>query len=140
MTPSTGSRSAADARPVIATVIGDPAGIGPEVCVKALATGVAHECSRPLLIGSVATVRDAITCCGLGLKARAIDDVGDAAFVGDTIDVLDLRNLGREDYIIGQACAASGHAVRSWLDFATTLAQQRKVAGWIMAHTATNTA
>jgi 4-hydroxy-L-threonine phosphate dehydrogenase PdxA len=133
MIPNTGSQSWAEARPVIATVIGDPAGVGPEVCVKAFATGLTHECSRSLLIGSVAAVRDAIAYCGLALKARAIDDVGDAGFASDTIDVLDLRNLAPGDYVLGQASAASGHAVRSWLDFATALAEQRKVAGWIMA-------
>ncbi len=50
------------ALPIVATMIGDPAGIGPEVSVKALATGLPQRDSRVLLIGSVDAVDKAIAC------------------------------------------------------------------------------
>ena len=40
-----------DQRPIIAITIGDPAGIGPEVVVKALADKAIYEMCRPLVIG-----------------------------------------------------------------------------------------
>ena len=38
-------------RPIIATMIGDPAGIGPEVCAKAIASGDPQKLCTPILIG-----------------------------------------------------------------------------------------
>jgi 4-hydroxythreonine-4-phosphate dehydrogenase len=119
--------------PLIATVIGDPAGVGPEVCVKALATGVPHEYSRPFLIGNIEAVREAIAVCGVDLRARAVDSIDEALFERGNIDVLDTRELTRTEYAIGQASAAAGRAVRTWLNMAADLAQRRAVAGWIMA-------
>ena len=133
MTQNKNSPADGGDRPLIATVIGDPAGVGPEVCVKALATGVPYEHSRPLLIGNVEAVRQAIAFCGLALEARAIEDVRDASFAGGCIDVLDLRTLAPGDYVMGQASAAAGRAVQSWLELAAALAKQNAIAGWIMA-------
>lgn len=53
------------ARPVVGTLIGDPAGIGPQVAVKALASGQVHEVSVPVLVGSSAAVERAIDMTGV---------------------------------------------------------------------------
>lgn len=133
MSQTDNSPEADASRPIIATVIGDPAGVGPEVCVKALATGIPHKHSRPLLIGNVEAVRAAITYCGLDLEARVINHVSKAQFVPGCIDVLDPGNLAADEYIIGRPSGAAGRAVLAWLDLAASLAEQGAIAGWIMA-------
>jgi 4-hydroxy-L-threonine phosphate dehydrogenase PdxA len=40
-----------DARPVLAVTMGDPAGIGPEIAVRALLSPEVRDCSRSFLIG-----------------------------------------------------------------------------------------
>ena len=122
-----------NSKPIIATVIGDPAGVGPEVCVKALASGEPYQYQRPLLVGNIEGVRDAIAYCKLDLQARPVKDVSEARFEIGTLDVLDNGVLARSDYVIGQANAALGRAVWSWLELAAKLAQQHVVDGWIMA-------
>jgi len=47
-------------RAKVGIVIGDPCGIGPEVAVKAWASGQLHALCRPVLIGSAAAVQGAI--------------------------------------------------------------------------------
>src|SRR3546814_16579286 len=66
-------------QPLIATVIGAPAGIGPEVCVKAPAAG--HHAARHLLIGSIDAVRFAAAATGIRPpipQAATPEDVDDA--------------------------------------------------------------
>src|SRR5207248_6257278 len=45
----------ADARPLIAVTMGDPAGVGPEVSLKALADPAVHAIARCALVGPLAT-------------------------------------------------------------------------------------
>lgn len=58
--------------PVIATVIGDPGGIGPEVCVKALALKDTPFAARHILIGSVDALRIAAATSGLEVSFRQV--------------------------------------------------------------------
>ena len=51
--------------PRIAAMIGDPAGIGPEVCVKTLDSGELDGVCDPLLIGNVEAVQHAARVCGI---------------------------------------------------------------------------
>jgi len=119
--------------PIIMTMIGDPAGVGPEVCIKALETGAPYETSRPVLIGSLDAVERAIAYTGLPLKARAIRALEEAQYERGVLDVLDDGVLAAEDWTIGEASGACGRAVRRWMDEATRLAEGGKIAGWIMA-------
>lgn len=121
------------APPIVATMIGDPGGVGPEVTVKALATGLSQRTSRPLLIGSIAAVERAIDYCRLKLKARKVSVVAEAAFRDDVVDVLDPGGLAAHELTIGRPSAASGRAVREWLDVSTRLAERGDVDAWIMA-------
>ena len=66
--------TANERRPIIAAMIGDPAGIGPEVCAKALATGEPQKLCRPVLIGDARAIASAIdksmqSVLSLGIKA-----------------------------------------------------------------------
>lgn len=123
----------ASERPIVATMIGDPGGVGPEVAVKALATGLPSRGARPLLVGSVAAVERAIANCGLDLRARRVASVAEAAYEPGLVDVLDTGALAPGDLVIGQPTAAAGRAVRAWLDTSTRLAEQGEVDAWIMA-------
>jgi 4-hydroxythreonine-4-phosphate dehydrogenase len=49
---------AADTRPLLAITIGDAAGIGPEIVVKALARPAVQQLCRPLIVGDVAVMQE----------------------------------------------------------------------------------
>ena len=68
----------ADPRPIIAITMGDPAGVGPEVVVKALARPDVLAMCRPVVIGDTARLALAAGICGLTLDRGAVEivDVG----------------------------------------------------------------
>ena len=119
--------------PVVATVIGDPCGVGPEVVLKALATGQPQAVSRPLLIGSLAALEKTRAACGIDIALRAIADSADARYEPGVIDVLDPVPLDPEQLVFGRASAACGEAVLHWLDTAEHLGRAGVVQASIMA-------
>ena len=74
--------------PVIAIVMGDPAGIGPELIVKVLAEDKLHQRCRPFIIGDLPVMRATAAGLGCSLRFRAIQDLAAASFDPGNIDVL----------------------------------------------------
>ncbi len=119
--------------PIVATVIGDPCGVGPEVVLKALATGQPQAVSRPLLIGSLAALEKTRAACGIDIALRAVADSADARYQPGVIDVLDPVPLDPAQLVFGRASAACGEAVLHWLDTAERLGRAGAVQASIMA-------
>ena len=119
--------------PLVATMIGDPCGIGPEVCVKALAEPKLYEQARPLLVGSQIAIKRAIAASNLNLKVSVIDSPAAGNYQHGVIDVIDPGDLAETDIVTAQASAACGNAVLRWMDLARDLAEAGDVDGWIMA-------
>jgi 4-phospho-D-threonate 3-dehydrogenase / 4-phospho-D-erythronate 3-dehydrogenase len=59
--------------PAIAITMGDPAGVGPEVCVKALAEPRVHEACRPVVVGDRRRLEQAARICGADAPGDVID-------------------------------------------------------------------
>ena len=51
-----------EARPLIAITMGDPAGIGPEICLKALLESDIYRLCRPLVLGTLGNARADARC------------------------------------------------------------------------------
>jgi len=118
--------------PLIVTVIGDPSGVGPEVCVKALATGIPQAEGRTLLVGSLHALQASAKVCGVDLRFDSVAHPEDAGH-GAAVSVLDPGNLSSSDYAVGSNSAACNRAALEWIRIARELAEQRRVAGWILA-------
>jgi 4-hydroxy-L-threonine phosphate dehydrogenase PdxA len=120
-----------DNLPIVGTVIGDPAGVGPEVCVKALATGEPQLVSRPLLLGDIGVLRRAADVCGAPVEFFLIDDV--AALDRQTgIPVMGKQAAGM-DLPFGKISAAGAALSFEWLLEARDLAERKAIAAFIMA-------
>jgi len=97
-------------RPVIAITMGDAAGVGPEIIVKALAHADLYDRCRPLVIGDAARLRQAAALCGLtSMAVAAIEGPDDARFVPGRIDCVDL-GLIPADLPFGKISATAGDA------------------------------
>lgn len=99
-----------DRKPIIGITMGDPAGIGPEIVVKALSKTDIYNSCHPLVIGDVRVIRDALKIAGVNLEIQAITDVRAARFKYGTIDVLDLDNVDPEQLQMGMISSMAGHA------------------------------
>ncbi len=117
--------------PVVATMIGDPCGIGPEVVVKALVEGIGP--ARALLIGDAGAVARAVDLTRAPLSVRAVSTIREARFDPGCIDVLDPKTLSPADVTVGCVSAACGRAVVAWWDIATRLALDKRVAAIVKA-------
>lgn len=119
--------------PIVATVIGDPCGVGPEVVLKALATGEPRAVSRPLLIGSLAALEKTRAACGIDIALRAVGTLDEARYAQGVVDVLDQFVLDPAQVEFGHASAACGEAVLYWLESAEQLGRAGAVQATIMA-------
>jgi 4-hydroxythreonine-4-phosphate dehydrogenase len=99
-------------RPLVAVTMGDPAGIGPEIAVKALAEEKVGAAARCVVYGDLRVVEKAIASCGLRMRARSVAFPGSALAEPGTVEVLDLGNADPAAFAPGRVSAACGKA--SW--------------------------
>ena len=79
--------------PIIGISMGDPGGIGPEICAKTLALPEMYAVCRPIVVGDSDIVADAVRFSKLTLEVAACRKVSAAGFSFGKIDVLDLQRL-----------------------------------------------
>lgn len=97
-------------RPVIAISMGDPAGIGPEICVKALSKASVYERCKPLVIGDATVMKQTVEMLGSTLQVKSVHNVSEATFEKGCIDVFDLANVDLHVLKPGEVSAMAGQA------------------------------
>jgi len=110
----------------IGITMGDPAGVGPEVVMKALAHRAPYESGRPLVIGDAKRLERAAQIAQVGIPVRALQNPDDARFEHGTVDCLDL-GLVPADLPFGKLSAAAGEAAYRYIERAVTLARERRI-------------
>ncbi len=118
--------------PVIGMMIGDPAGVGPEVCVRAAASDELSGLCRVVLIGSMAILERAAAACGMAPKLQQVADVTQMPDSG-AIAVVDPGEFDASRCRFGEASAASGHAVLRWLRLSEQLGKKGQLQGLVLA-------
>lgn len=115
-------------KPIIAIPIGDPAGIGPEIVVKALQRPELSKAARCVVIGDRKVIEDAIrfTDAKLQLKLIKIPDEGD--YSPGKLNLIDLDNVRMQDFVIGKISAMCGKAAYEYIERSIQLAKQGDVA------------
>ena len=107
--------------PRIGITMGDPAGVGPEVVLKALAHAPVYVQCRPFVIGDAKWLEKLNAMLGLDLKTRSIHDPREARFAHRTVDCLDL-GLVPADLPFGEVSAAAGEAAYRFIERGVKLA------------------
>ena len=74
-------------RPILGITMGDPASIGPEISVKALANAELYEKCRPIVIGDAKVMENAVKIVGMEgkVKTHSEKNVEDALNEAGTI-------------------------------------------------------
>lgn len=114
-------------KPILGISIGDPAGIGPEIAVKALNHKEIYDICRPLVVGDSNVIRDAIRITGLRLEIRAISEVEEAKYEYGVIDVIDLKNVDMSRLEYGKVSAMAGNAAFEAVKKVIELAMDKKI-------------
>lgn len=120
-------------RPLLGISMGDPGGIGPEICAKALDSSGIYDLCRPLLVGDAEIMRDAVRFCGLKLHVRACRRPSDGGYRHGAIDILDLNNLPLSALKPGTVTAVQGKASFEYVARVIALALANEVDGTVTA-------
>lgn len=113
-------------KPVIGITMGDGAGIGPEVIVRALATPEVRDLCRPLVLGDARRMRRAIEICGVDLGVRVVETVEEAAYDAGTLDLVEAHRLP-PDLPFGQLSPEAGEGSYRYLREAARLALDQRI-------------
>jgi 4-hydroxythreonine-4-phosphate dehydrogenase len=114
------------ALPVIGITMGDAAGIGPEIIVKALADPAVHEMSRPLVVGDAARLRLAAEITGAAVEVCAVAGPEEAAFAPGVIDCVD-ENCIPADLPFGRLSPVAGEGAYRFVEKAVAFALERRI-------------
>ena len=111
-------------KPAIAITMGDPCGIGPEVVVKAMADSRVYETCRPLVVGNVYAMEQAVSLTGATMTVKEATDPTQSGMEPGVIEVVDVHNLNSEDITVGEINPTCGKAAMEWVTRAGELAME----------------
>jgi 4-phospho-D-threonate 3-dehydrogenase / 4-phospho-D-erythronate 3-dehydrogenase len=120
-------------KPILAVTMGDPAGIGPEVVLRALAQPEVHGFCRPLVVGSAGVLRRNLGWLGLPLGVRAVTSPTAAAFNPVEVDVLDVCAADAAEVKPGVVSAVAGKAAMQSILAAVDLVRSGQAAAIVTA-------
>jgi 4-phospho-D-threonate 3-dehydrogenase / 4-phospho-D-erythronate 3-dehydrogenase len=109
--------------PTIAITMGDPAGIGPEIIMKALARPDVAAICRPLVVGDAARLRAAGQIIGATLRVDALADAHDARYAEASVQCVNVRSLP-DDLPFGRVSALAGEAAYRYIAEAVRIVEQ----------------
>jgi 4-hydroxythreonine-4-phosphate dehydrogenase len=69
-------------KPLLAITLGDPAGVGPEVVVRAWGDARVHECCRPVALGHPEILRRAVELTGSSARVEVLDSLSTVMQLG----------------------------------------------------------
>jgi len=102
-------------RPIVALTVGDPAGIGPEIVVKALTDPVMYERMRPLVFADRAVLVQTLDMLGASMDLHEVQTPSEGHFRTGCIDFIEAGVL-REPIAYGEVSAAGGKAGYTYLN------------------------
>jgi 4-hydroxythreonine-4-phosphate dehydrogenase len=118
-----------ETRPVLAVTMGDPAGIGPEIAVRALLAPEVRDCSRSFLIGDARVFERALSVCGLSASLNRIAGPEAIADRDGVIDVVHQDTADPRVLQMGKVQALGGEAAYAAIRTSIDLAMAGRIAG-----------
>ena len=102
--------------PLIAVTLGDPAGVGPEIVVRALEEDALRSLCRPVVLGDRLALQRALAVCGSALELVEVTAPEEAATLGPgCLPFLALTALAPEDMTYGHPSERAGDAVYRYI-------------------------
>jgi len=108
--------------PIIAITMGDAAGIGPEIIMKAMSSSAVRAICRPLVIGDGERLRLAGQLVGSQLKVESLDDAREASYGHGNVECIDL-DLIPADLPFGRTSAIAGEAAYRYIERAVRIVE-----------------
>lgn len=118
----------ASCKPLLGITMGDPAGIGPEVILKALLHDDVYDKARPLVIGDHRTLQRAAAWVNAeGLTYDIVTDPQQGQYTPGTVTLLNIDTAPETGYPIGQETAEAGQAAVECVFLGCDLAMANRI-------------
>lgn len=116
-------------KPIIGITMGDPAGNGPEITIKALSHADLYDRCSPIVVGDAAILEQAARFVNRpDIKIHRCEKVSDALFTPGTVDVLHLDLIESVDkFELGKVSVEGGNAAFQCVRKVIQLAQSGEV-------------
>lgn len=117
-------------KPLIAVTMGDPAGVGPEVCLQLLANDAVREFATPVIFGDARLLSRCARQAGLPAPKRIISEIEWSEKCGgiDEPAVLDIFGFDAEGFTPGTVSAKTGAAGYRYVEKSIQAALAKQVA------------
>ena len=112
---------------IVGITIGDPAGIGPEIVVKALSKPEIYDVCRPVVIGDLKLLKHTTQQLKLDMALRTIENPRETSGKTSVIEVIDLKNVDLERLRIGETSKEAGKASIEYIEVAVRHALNREL-------------
>ena len=114
---------------IIGITMGDPASIGPEITVKALADGSIDDRCHPLIVGDASVMEKAVATVNMTgkIKIHPVKSVSEALFEKGTIDVYDLGLVDVDKLEMGKVSVMAGDAAFQYVKTVIELAMKGEI-------------
>jgi 4-hydroxythreonine-4-phosphate dehydrogenase len=115
-------------KPLLAITMGDPAGVGAEIIVKAFSE-LGSGAASILVIGSADCLRQAMLQTGCQHRINVIESPEEIVESPQTIQVLEPVSFDASSLVIGQVAASCGEAAVRYFESAVTLSIDARIQG-----------
>jgi 4-hydroxythreonine-4-phosphate dehydrogenase len=112
-------------KPIIAIATGDPAGIGPEISLKAALDPAVRAACRPILVSDAAILQRHAEACGIPIDLHVVSHIEDAGEASYQVAVLNRPQS--ESIVLGKTGAAAGRASIAFCGGAVKAAVEKQV-------------
>ena len=114
-----------DTRPIIAVPMGDPAGIGPEIVIKAAMSEQTPRIARVVVVGDARVLERALTFPNMPkVRIQVIQHPEEGNYQTGILNVIDLANIDPADYQIGTVNAGCGKAAYEYIEKTIRIAME----------------
>ncbi|MEK6538722.1 MAG: 4-hydroxythreonine-4-phosphate dehydrogenase PdxA [Nitrospirota bacterium] len=114
-------------RPIIGITMGDPAGIGPEIIVKAILEYDINKICRPIVIGDAGVIKNILKTCKLSAEIKTIEKIGNRPAGTGKIEIIDLNNVDIKNLKAGVPSKTCGAAAVAYIKRAAELALSKEI-------------
>lgn len=111
----------------IAVPIGDPAGVGPEIVAKSVASKEVFDVANTVVIGDKKVMEQAIRISGVDLKINVIEEPEDGDYSEGVLNIIDLNNINIDEFEFGKVNGKCGKAAFAYIAKSIELANAGKV-------------
>ena len=111
-------------KPFVAVPIGDPAGVGPEIVVKSVASKEVFDVARTVVIGDAKVLANACEIMKVDLRINKIEKPEDGDYSEGVLNLIDLDHIDMDQFEFGKVNGICGKAAFEYIKKSIELANE----------------